>query len=255
MNIKTVCVLGGSGFVGQHVVHLLAEKGYRVRVLTRKRERAKGLIVLPTVDVIEADVFDPTVLSRHFAGVDAVINLVGVLHESRPGRVDKPQARRGSFHQAHVELPRLALHACAEHGVKRFLHMSALGADPTSRSAYQRSKGVGEALVREASMAHSENERWYLDGPKFVRGMGMQVTIFRPSVIFGRGTPSLTSSPSWYGDSPSSPWPSRTRNSNPCGLRTSPRHSSMPSTTRQRLGRPMIFADPRSIDWRNWSGS
>jgi NADH dehydrogenase len=65
--------------------------------------------------------------------------------------------------------------------------MSALGANPNSRSAYQRSKGIGEALVREAGRAHIEHENWYLNGPKFVHGYGLEVTLFRPSVIFGRG--------------------------------------------------------------------
>lgn len=187
MNIKNVCVLGGSGFVGNHVVHLLAEKGYRVRVLTRMRERAKDLIVLPTVDVVEADIFDPVALRRNFAGMDAVINLVGILHEAKPGRVDKPRARRGDFHEVHVELPRRVVHACADQGVPRLLHMSALGADPTSRSAYQRSKGIGEALVLEAARTHQNHETWYLNGPKFVHGYGLKVTVFRPSVIYGRG--------------------------------------------------------------------
>ena len=78
------------------------------------------------------------------------------------------------------------MHACAATGVKRLLHMSALNADPSAPSAYLRSKGLGEAIVREAGMQHSENENWYLNGPKFVHGYGLEVTVFRPSVIFGR---------------------------------------------------------------------
>lgn len=185
MNIKKICVLGGSGFVGRHIVHRLAAQGYEVRVLTRRRERSKDLVVLPTVDVVEANVHDPLELKRQFDGMDAAINLVGILHEKTPGRIDKPLARRGDFQAAHIELPRKVAHACAEAGVKRLLHMSALGADPTGQSAYQRSKGIGEALLREAGSPHSEHENWYLDGPKFVRGQGLAVTIFRPSVIFG----------------------------------------------------------------------
>lgn len=190
--IRTVCVFGGSGFVGQHVVHQLHDAGYTVRVPTRHRERAKELIVLPSVDVVEANVHDPLELSKLLAGVDAAINLVGILNEEHVGRVDKPSARRGDFHEAHVELPRKILHACAEHGIRRLLHMSALNADATARSGYLRSKGAGEAIVREADYPHSENERWYLDGPKFVKGLGMATTVFRPSVIFGRGDSFLT---------------------------------------------------------------
>ncbi len=186
MKIKNVCVLGGSGFVGRHVVHLLGARGYRVRVPTRRRERAKSLLVLPTVDIVEANIFDPGDLDRQFEGMDAVVNLVGILHENRRGRADKPQARRGDFHEVHVELPRKVAHACAARRVPRLLHMSALNADPTARSAYLRSKGLGEAIMREAGAAAREDERGYLDGPKLVRGYGLAATIFRPSVVFGR---------------------------------------------------------------------
>jgi NADH dehydrogenase len=187
MKIERICILGGSGFVGSHLVSQLAARGRQVRVLSRRRETAKELILLPTVEVIEADVHDQQDLIRHFRGMDAVINLVGILHESRVGRVDLPSARRGDFQKVHIELPRKVIHACGEAGVHRLLHMSALGANPNSRSAYQRSKGIGEALVREAGMQHIEHENWYLNGPKFIHGYGLDVTLFRPSVIFGRG--------------------------------------------------------------------
>ncbi|MFH2211004.1 MAG: complex I NDUFA9 subunit family protein [Pseudomonadota bacterium] len=186
MNIKKVCVLGGAGFVGTHMVNKLEMAGYAVRVLTSKRDHAKNVSVLPKVEVVEANIFDPSELSRYFSGMDAVVNLVGILNEGKPGRVDKPMARRGDFHEVHVELPRKVVHACAATGVKRLLHMSALNADPNAPSAYLRSKGLGEAIVRESGMQHSENENWYLNGPKFVHGYGLAVTVFRPSVIFGR---------------------------------------------------------------------
>jgi len=186
MSDKKICVLGGSGFVGNALVAELAARGGRVKVLTRRREHAKELILLPTVDVVQADVHDERVLAREFRGFDAVVNLVGILHEARRGREDKPQARRGDFHQCHIELPRKAIGACAEAGISRFLHMSALGADPTSDSAYQRSKGVGEALVREAGWQANANPGT-LDGARLAARRGMQVTIFRPSVIFGPG--------------------------------------------------------------------
>lgn len=187
MKHQTICVLGGAGFVGTQLVSQLAAIGKRVKVLTRRREQSKALILLPTVDVVEADILDAQVLLREFRGMDAVINLVGILHEAKVGRADSPAQRRGDFQDIHIELPRKIVHACAESGVHRLLHMSALGATPTARSAYQRSKGIGEVLVRESGMQHSEHENWYLNGPKFIHGTGLNVTIFRPSVIFGRG--------------------------------------------------------------------
>ena len=186
MSFNKICVLGGSGFVGTALVSELVARGKHVKVLTRRREHAKGLILLPTVEVVEADIHDQRVLARELRGCDAAINLVGILHETRKGRVDKPQARRGDFQKNHVELPRKAINACAEVGISRFLHMSALGADPTSRSTYQRSKGVGEALVREAGLQAADNPGT-LGGAKLTARRAMAVTIFRPSVIFGPG--------------------------------------------------------------------
>ncbi len=185
--IRTVCVIGGAGFVGHAVVHLLNERGYSVRVPTRHRERSKDLLVLSGVDVVEANIHDPGELNAVLAGTEAVINLAGILHETTPGRIDKPGAARGDFYRVHIELARNILQACAHHGIQRLLHMSALHADATARSAYSRSKAVGEALVCEAGLAHRENERWYLDGPKFTHGQNLALTVFRPSVIFGPG--------------------------------------------------------------------
>ncbi|HNQ03047.1 MAG TPA: complex I NDUFA9 subunit family protein [Thiobacillaceae bacterium] len=164
----TVCVFGGGGFVGHHLSALLARQGWRVLVPTRRRESVKALAVLPTVEVVEADIHDPAVLKQLLHGAAAAINLVGLLHETATGPVDTPRVRRGSFRYAHVELPRKIIQACFAAGVPRLLHMSALGADPISHSAYQRSKAAGEETMREAQKH-------------------LQVTIFRPSVIFGPG--------------------------------------------------------------------
>jgi NADH dehydrogenase len=155
MELTSVCVLGGSGFVGRHVCHRLAAHGYRVRVPTRNRERAKQLILLPTVDVTVANVHDPHALQEAIAGSDAVINLVGVLHDARGER---------GFTAAHVDLARKVMAASAATGVRRLVHMSALNADPAAPSAYLRSKGEAEAIVRSS---------------------GLDWTVLRPSVIFG----------------------------------------------------------------------
>ena len=157
MEITTVAVLGGSGFIGRHVCQRLAAEGYRVRVATRDRERAKEqLILLPTVDLAAVDVHDPAQLAAFVDGADAVINLVGVLHDG---------SRERGFQAAHVELARKVAAACRERGVPRLLHMSALGASRDGPSRYLRTKGEAEAVVRESGLA------W---------------TLFRPSVVFGR---------------------------------------------------------------------
>ncbi len=166
MREKNFLVVGGSGFVGRHLVAALAARGARVTVPARRRERAKHLILLPTVEVLEADVLAPGVLERLIPGRDAVINLVGVLH-SRPGRRDErgPNDYGPDFARAHVELPQAIVNACHASGVKRLLHVSALGAAPDAPSEYLRSKGVGERVVLAAD--------------------DLQATVLRPSVVFG----------------------------------------------------------------------
>ncbi len=160
MTIKRICVIGGTGFVGRHIARQLVERGYDVRVLTRDRERAKHLLVLPSVDVVVANVHDPAELARQFSNMEAVINLVGILHEGR----------KNSFDNAHVQLTQKILDACQRANVKRLLHMSALATAPDAPSAYLRSKAEAEKRVLAFQQA----------------GLG-EATIFRPSVIFGQG--------------------------------------------------------------------
>lgn len=155
MNQLSVVVLGGDGFVGRHIVAGLVSASHRVVVPTRSRERAKHLILLPTVDVVEADVHDQATLARLVREADAVVNLVGILHEPD----------RGDFDRVHVALARTLVAACRTSGVPRLLHMSALNADPEGASRYLRSKGAAEAVVAAS---------------------GLEWTIIRPSVIFGR---------------------------------------------------------------------
>jgi uncharacterized protein YbjT (DUF2867 family) len=157
MKIDNVCIIGGSGFVGKHIANLLTTQEIGIRIPTRRRERAKELLVLPTADVVEANVHEDAELDRLLIGMDAVINLVGVLH--------------GDFSAVHVELPRKIVAACNRNGITRLLHMSALNADATRPSGYLRSKGEGEKIVMTS---------------------GLMTTIFRPSVIFGPGDSSLS---------------------------------------------------------------
>ena len=156
--MNKILVIGGSGFVGRHIVARLVDRGLRVTVPTRNRARARHLILLPTVNVVVADVMDEPTLRGLLSEHDAVINLVGVLHDGR----GKPYGR--GFARAHVELPRAVVAGCRHAGIRRLLHMSALGADSHGPSMYQRSKGDGEAIVCTSALD------W---------------TVFRPSVIFG----------------------------------------------------------------------
>jgi len=162
MLIKQICILGGTGFVGRSLANRLTQSGYGLRILTRNRERNKdNLILLPAVELVEADVHDAEQLHRQFAGCDAVINLVGILNE---------RGRHGSgFRQVHVELTGKIIEACAANNIRRLLHMSALNADADrGPSHYLKSKGAAEDLAHAA-----------------IR-LGIKVTSFRPSVIFGR---------------------------------------------------------------------
>ncbi|HET9471221.1 MAG TPA: complex I NDUFA9 subunit family protein [Usitatibacter sp.] len=156
MEISSLCILGGTGFVGRAIADQATGRGIRVRVLTRGVTRARALTVLPTVEVMEGEPTDEKTLERAFDDMDAAVNLVGVLHPSR-GQ---------SFADVHAELPRRAARACRAAGVQHFVHVSALGAAENAPSEYLRSKAAGEAAVREAPVP------W---------------TILRPSVIFGEG--------------------------------------------------------------------
>ena len=150
-----VLVVGGSGFVGRYVVAQLSAAGQFVVVLTRRRSRARHLLLLPTVQVVEGDPHDDATIARHMRGMTALVNLAGVLHERG----------RNTFERVHIELPRRLAVACRNAGVARILHMSALRAGADAPSRYLRSKAEGEAAVAASGVA------W---------------TIFRPSVMFGR---------------------------------------------------------------------
>ncbi len=152
-----ILILGGSGFVGRAICSKLASAGHSITVPTRKRDNARAVYLLPTVTVIEADPSDLSTLTHLVRGHDAVINLIGILN--------------GDFERAHVTFTETALAACKAAGVSRYVHMSALGAAIDGPSQYQKSKAKADALVLAS---------------------GLDVTIFAPSVIFGRGDSFLT---------------------------------------------------------------
>lgn len=153
--MSKVLVLGGTGFVGRHVCEKLQRAGWSVTVPTRRAVNAAAVQHLPRLTVIEADVHDPAALARLLPGHDAVVNLVAILHGSE-----------AAFERTHVDLPRKIAAACQASGVRRLVHVSALGVSEDGPAKYQRSKARGEALLRAA---------------------GLDLTVLRPSVIFGAG--------------------------------------------------------------------
>jgi len=150
-------VFGGSGFIGRYVVKRLARQGWLVRVAVRDPEAALFLKPMGTVGQVVpvyANVTDDVSAAGAMAGADLVINLVGILSESGGA----------GFQSVHAEGAGRVARLAAEAGVPRFVHMSAIGADPASASRYARTKGLGEQAVRAAFPG---------------------ATIIRPSVVFG----------------------------------------------------------------------
>jgi uncharacterized protein YbjT (DUF2867 family) len=154
---RRVLVLGGTGFVGSAVCEQLTRLGDTVRVPTRRLQHGRDLLPLPGIELMQADVHDDAALAALLPGCDAVVNLVAILHGT-------PQA----FHAVHVDLPTRLARACQAAGVRRLVHVSALGVGPGAPSHYLRSKTQGEAALLLAA-----------------RGAGLELTLIRPSVIFG----------------------------------------------------------------------
>lgn len=160
MRNRLITIFGGTGFIGRHVVHRLAQQHARIRVVSRdwgvhgrdlQPMGAVGQIVGGPLDLRNEDA-----LTAAFAENHAVINLIGILYESR----------RHQFAEVHGELPGRIARAARAAGVERLVQMSAIGADPASSSAYARSKAAGEEAVRAAFP---------------------EATIIRPSIVIGPG--------------------------------------------------------------------
>ena len=151
--MKKILILGGTGFVGRHLCEKLATGPYRTTVLTRRRSNAKHLQMLPLVDVLEGSAHDAATLTPLLAEHDVVVNLVAILHGTE-----------AAFNKAHVQLPQTLVQSCHAAGQRRIIHVSSLGADLNAPSMYQRSKARGEAVLF---------------------GSGLDISVLRPSVIFG----------------------------------------------------------------------
>ena len=153
-----IILIGASGFFGGYLLRALTNDQHQCVVLTRDAVGRGCVDMLPGVKLVQADVYDPGVLVEQFTGADAVVSMAGILNESEGGGK--------GFHKVHVELVEGIIEACQKAGVTRLLHVSALNAGKGS-SYYLKSKGEAEALLRSVD--------------------DINVTIFEPSVIFGRG--------------------------------------------------------------------
>ena len=160
MQIKKICLLGGTGFVGKVLANQLSQSGYEVRIITRHREQHReSLILLPNIELVQADVYNKHHLLTCFQDCDAIINLIGILNE---------KGRSGDgFYKAHVEIVDLVIETCRTLGIQRILQMSALNADKENGpSHYLKTKGLAEYHLFQQQ--------------------DMKVTSYRPSVIFGK---------------------------------------------------------------------
>lgn len=154
-----VTIIGGSGFVGCYIAQRMARKGWRVRVACRRPNAALHVQtygVVGQVLPVQCNIRHEGSMRAVIRGADAVVNCVGVLHESR----------RNTFEGVQAEGAGLVARLAAEEGARRLVQVSAIGADPESDSVYARTKAAGEAAVREAFPG---------------------AVILRPSVIFGPG--------------------------------------------------------------------
>ncbi len=162
MAARSICLFGGSGFVGTRLASALARDGWNITVPTRNPAAAAHLAPIPSLRLVAADVHDPAQLAALCAGRPAVVNLIGILNE--PGRSGS------GFARVHTEFARALVDACNRAGVPRLLQVSALRADADNGpSHYLRSKGRAERILREQA------------------GPDLRWTVFRPSVIFGKG--------------------------------------------------------------------
>lgn len=155
MKPRRIAILGGTGFIGSHLVPRLAADGHAITLLSRNREQHRALSVLPSVRIVSVDVYGRAALARRCDGHDAVINLVGILNETGGSR----------FARAHVDLTATVIAACREARIARLLQMSSLNAG-ADVSKYLKTRGEAETLVKNS---------------------GLDWTIFRPSIVYGRG--------------------------------------------------------------------
>ncbi|MDE0309921.1 MAG: complex I NDUFA9 subunit family protein [Acidiferrobacterales bacterium] len=154
---KNALIFGGAGFVGRHLAYELAKQDWNVSVVTRRPHRHRDLIVMPTIKLIEVKQLNPETIRSLLSENDTVFNLIGILHESK----------RHGFDAIHTQLPGNIADIGMERGIRRLIHISALGADINAPSKYLQSKAHGERVLVNR------------------KNLGLQFDIIRPSIVFG----------------------------------------------------------------------
>jgi uncharacterized protein YbjT (DUF2867 family) len=168
MPLPTIALAGASGFIGSHIARELLARGYGVRGLVRDRERA--LRALPRDDrlkLIQGDVASDEAIAGLVAGAAACINAVGIL---------RPEPAGQSFRKLHVDVPRRLARAAAPAGLRRIIHVSALGVGADARTDYLRTKFEGEQIIQRS---------------------GLDWTIFRPGLVHGPGSGFMELAAGW----------------------------------------------------------
>lgn len=216
----SVLILGGSGFVGRALCEQLTRQlgaDVRITVPTRRLAAAKSVQSLPGVTVVQADVFRD--LPRLVPGHDAVVNLIAIL-----------QGSATAFEHVHVELPRRIAAALAGSGVRRLVHVSALGVSEQAPSRYLRSKAAGEAVLQVAAQTH-----------------GLALTLVRPSLIFGEGDASVNLFARLQGLFPLMPLAGASAQLQPVWVQDVARTLTQALQSREAIGQTYEIAGPRVL--------
>lgn len=173
---RVVAVTGASGFVGRSVVRELLSRGWSVRALIR--DRAKANQTLPTdhpgLSLVEGSIWSKEALDQLMAGASACVHLVGIIRETNGGQ---------TFERVHVDGTKAVLEAATRAGVRRYVHMSAMGADPDAPTPYWKTKGKAERFVRQSGL------EWTIFRPGMIHGPDGEFTAQMAAWVRGRSVP------------------------------------------------------------------